>query len=119
VSGNPKSPWTPEVFGDAFLVNGKLFPYLEVEPRPYRFRVLNGANGASSSVAVERPVVPSDRHRPGLALGASRTQAPKPRPRERADLIVDFSSSAGEPIILKNDISFKRHAIPRRPQRSK
>ena len=35
------SPWVPEVFGDAILVNGKLFPYLPVEPRKYRFRVLN------------------------------------------------------------------------------
>src|ERR1700722_15831751 len=44
-SADPKKPWLPEVFGDAVLVNGKLFPYLEVEPRPYRFRVLNGSNG--------------------------------------------------------------------------
>ena len=35
----------PEVFGDAILVNGKIFPYLDVEPHKYRFRVLNGANG--------------------------------------------------------------------------
>jgi len=40
VSPDPESPWVPEVFGDAILVNGKLFPYLEVEPRKYRFRVL-------------------------------------------------------------------------------
>ncbi len=26
------------------LVNGKLFPYLDVEPRPYRFRVVNASN---------------------------------------------------------------------------
>jgi spore coat protein A len=45
VSGEAKSPWVPEVFGNAILVNGKLFPYFEVEPRKYRFRVLNGANG--------------------------------------------------------------------------
>ena len=45
VSPDAESPWVPEVFGDAILVNGKLFPYLEVEPRKYRFRVLNAANG--------------------------------------------------------------------------
>ena len=33
VSGDPASPWVPEVFGDAMLVNGKLFPYLDVQPR--------------------------------------------------------------------------------------
>jgi len=45
VSGDAKSPWVPEVFGDAILLNGKLFPFLEVEPRKYRFRILNGSNG--------------------------------------------------------------------------
>ena len=44
VSGDPKDPWTPEVFCDGLLVNGKLFPFLDVEPRKYRFRMLNGAN---------------------------------------------------------------------------
>jgi spore coat protein A, manganese oxidase len=44
VSPDPKSPWVPEVFGNAILVNGKLFPYLDVEPRRYRFRVLNASN---------------------------------------------------------------------------
>lgn len=45
VSADPARPWVPEVFGEAHLVNGKLFPYLDVEPRKYRFRILNGANG--------------------------------------------------------------------------
>ena len=44
VSPDPQSPWVPEIFGNAILVNGKLFPYLDVEPRKYRFRVLNGSN---------------------------------------------------------------------------
>ena len=47
VSGIPDAPWVPEAFGEAMLVNGKLFPYLDVEPRKYRFRVLNAANGVS------------------------------------------------------------------------
>ncbi len=45
VSGMPDMPWVPEAFGEAMLVNGKLFPYLEVEPRRYRFRLLNASNG--------------------------------------------------------------------------
>ncbi len=45
VSGMPDMPWVPEAFGEAMMVNGKLFPYLEVEPRRYRFRLLNAANG--------------------------------------------------------------------------
>ncbi len=34
----------PEFFGDVILVNGKSWPYLEVEPRRYRFRILNASN---------------------------------------------------------------------------
>ncbi len=30
VSHRPDSPWVPEFFGEAFLVNGKLLPYLDV-----------------------------------------------------------------------------------------
>ena len=45
VSPDLERPWVPEVFGETQLVNGKIFPYLEVEPRKYRFRVLNAANG--------------------------------------------------------------------------
>jgi FtsP/CotA-like multicopper oxidase with cupredoxin domain len=44
--GNPdKHPfWIPEFFGDVITVNGKSWPVLEVQPRRYRFRVLNGNN---------------------------------------------------------------------------
>jgi spore coat protein A, manganese oxidase len=34
----------PEFIGDNILVNGKAYPYLEVEPRKYRFRILNASN---------------------------------------------------------------------------
>ena len=33
VSGDAQKPWTPDVFGDAILVNGKLFPYRSEERR--------------------------------------------------------------------------------------
>jgi spore coat protein A len=44
--GNPnKHPfWIPEFFGDVITVNGKSWPALEVQPRRYRFRFLNGSN---------------------------------------------------------------------------
>ena len=34
----------PEFFGDTILVNGTVYPYLEVEPRQYRFRLLNACS---------------------------------------------------------------------------
>jgi len=104
VSGNPKSPWTPEVFGDAFLVNGKLFPYLEVEPRPYRFRVLNGANARFFHLSLANG---QTFHQIGTDQGLLPAPVELKRftlaPAERADLVLDFSAFAGEQIILNND----------------
>ncbi len=44
--GNPdKHPfWIPEFFGDVITVNGKSWPTLSVQPRRYRFRIVNGSN---------------------------------------------------------------------------
>ncbi len=36
--------WMQEFFGDTICVNGKAAPILEVEPRKYRFRLVNGSN---------------------------------------------------------------------------
>ncbi len=33
----------PEFFGDSALINGALFPFLEVQQKVYRFRILNGS----------------------------------------------------------------------------
>ncbi len=104
VSDNPKSPWVPEVFGDAILVNGKLFPFLEVEPRKYRLRLLNGANGRFFRLSLSGGL-------PLHQIGTDQGLLPAPvtlsrlsiAPAERADLIVDFSESGGTNVILKND----------------
>jgi spore coat protein A, manganese oxidase len=47
VSDIPGVTWIGEYFGDVMLVNGKVWPYLEVEPRLYRFRVLKAATRGS------------------------------------------------------------------------
>ena len=36
--------WMQEFFGDTICVNGKAAPFFEVEPRKYRFRLVNGSN---------------------------------------------------------------------------
>jgi spore coat protein A len=48
--------WIPEFFGDVILVNGKVWPYLNVEPRKYRFRVLEGSNARFYSLALADPI---------------------------------------------------------------
>ncbi len=39
-----KPIWIQEFFGETICVNGKATPFLEVEPRKYRFRIVNGSN---------------------------------------------------------------------------
>ncbi|MGC4891815.1 fibronectin type III domain-containing protein [Micromonospora sp. DT227] len=41
VPGVPHPSAVPAAYGDTPLVNGVAYPYLEVEPRAYRFRILN------------------------------------------------------------------------------
>ena len=35
--------WVPEFFGDVAVVNAKIWPYVDVEPRRYRLRIVNGS----------------------------------------------------------------------------
>jgi spore coat protein A len=104
VSGNTASPWITEFFGNAMLVNGKIFPYLEVEPRKYRFRVLNAANGRFFHLSLTNQQrfhqIGSDT---GLLPAPVELQSLLLAPAERADLVIDFSSHAGEAIRLGSD----------------
>ncbi len=43
-SSVPPVSCVPEFFADTTMVNGAVYPYLNVEPRHYRFRLLNGCN---------------------------------------------------------------------------
>jgi spore coat protein A len=109
VSPDPESPWVPEIFGNAILVNGKLFPYLDVEPRRYRFRVLNGSNARFYNLSfVENG---SGNAVPFHKIGTDQGLLPAPvsltnleiAPGERADLVVDFSQHRGAQLVLKSD----------------
>jgi spore coat protein A, manganese oxidase len=97
--------WNPEFFGNSIIVNGKTWPYLEVEPRKYRLRLLNGCNsrfliltfdqelnfhwiGNEGGLLADSPVVVDE-----ILLA----------PAERADVIVDFSAfNPGDEILLLN-----------------
>lgn len=100
--------WVPEFFGDAVVVNGKTWPYLNVEPRRYRFRLLNGSNARFYSLSCGKggPAiwqigtdgglldVPVKIAFPGrLVLG----------PGERADIILDFTAHAGKTFVMDNN----------------
>ena len=96
--------WNPEVFGNTMLVNGKTWPFLEVEPRRYRFRILNGCNGRFLILRFDDPSMSF------WQLGAEGGFLPAPvelaellvGPAERADVVVDFAGLTGHTIRLIN-----------------
>lgn len=104
VSDKSEMPWTPEFFGDANLVNGKLFPFLEVEPRKYRFRVLNASNGRFYRLSLPNKKtfhqIGTDQ---GLLPAPLALQKIVIAPGERLDLIIDFRDCEGSKIVLTDD----------------
>jgi spore coat protein A len=112
-----------EFFGDTILVNGTVYPFLEVEQRQYRFRLLNACNARFLNprlIYAKVPDTTEPTQKPGPAFVQIGTEAgflPTPAmvngpaqpllllgPAERADLIVDFRDiPAGATLILYND----------------
>ena len=52
--GLPHPSAVPEAYGDTPLVNGVAYPYLEVRPRAYRFRILNACLDRSLNLQLYR-----------------------------------------------------------------
>ena len=102
VSTIPGVTWIGEYFGDTMLVNGKVWPYLNVEPRLYRFRILNGCNARIMSLDMGGA--------PMWQIGAEGGMLDRPvrmnqlvlTSAERADVIVDFRGLEGRTLIVRN-----------------
>ena len=97
------SPWVPEYMGNATLVNGKLLPFLEVQPRAYRFRVLNASNARFYLLTLDNGAsfqqIGTDQGLLGAPVPVSRLNL---APGERADLVIDFAEHRGKTLLLKN-----------------
>ncbi|SEG95129.1 spore coat protein A [Actinacidiphila yanglinensis] len=84
---------------DTPVVNGKAYPYLAVEPRRYRLRLLNGSNERFWRLRFDTPrdVLPQPQLPFWLIGTDGGLRAPLPMlnflisPAERYDLLVDFS----------------------------
>ena len=114
---DPRVPpvWIPEFFGDTVLVNGKVWPFLAVEPRKYRFRILNGSNARFYNLVLQESTADGvSLDKPGPAfyqIGTDGGFLPAPvqltnllmAPAERFDVVVDFSGLAGKFFLLTND----------------
>jgi spore coat protein A len=118
VNGPKEHPiWVQEFYGDMNCVNGKVTPFLEVEPRRYRFRILNAANSrfyhlrlfnsdptgkalnqsfdvpAFNQIGTDGGLLPEPLELRYLLMG----------PAERFDIVIDFSGLEGKSFSLVND----------------
>jgi FtsP/CotA-like multicopper oxidase with cupredoxin domain len=92
--------WLPEYFGNVMVVNGVSWPFLNVEKRRYRFRLLNGCNSRflildfSDIPGVEVWQIGADGGFLSAPLNVKALNGGKllMGPAERADVIVDFTN---------------------------
>jgi spore coat protein A len=99
--------WQDHFFGNSILVNGKVWPYLQVKQGKYRFRVLNGSNSRAYTLHLSNGA-------PFTQIGSELGLLDTPvaldsltlLPGERYDLVIDFSSyTSGTEILLTNSAS--------------
>jgi spore coat protein A len=99
----------PENTEDLFIiVNGAAWPKLDVEPRKYRFRFLNGSDSRFYVLKLENTT--NGGYKPFMQIGSDNGFLPYPvtmnefliSPGERFDMIFDFTGMAGKTFTLKN-----------------
>ncbi len=103
--GQPAVSILPEFFGDFILVNGKAWPKLEVEPRPYRFRIVNGSDSRFYNLYLNDDKEPFAQIGTdgGLFEAPVNTEEVLVGPAMRADIVIDFTNFAGDTVVLHND----------------
>ncbi len=95
-------PEVMEAFAPFTVVNGKVWPVLDVRPATYRFRVLNGSNARTYRLVLLRDGAPEHGRITQIGTDHGLLREPVPIPAdglvlasaERADLICDFSDLA-------------------------
>ena len=100
------------ILGDKFLVNGKIQPFFNVQPRRYRFRLLDtgpsrfyqffltdlnnlGATNPFWVIANDGNLLPAPVQVQSVRIGVA----------ERVDVLIDFSQFAGKTISLENRLN--------------
>jgi spore coat protein A len=96
--------WMPEFFGNTIMVNGKVWPNLNVTQGAYRFRILDGSNARFYTLAFSNKM-------PFTVIGSDGGYLQQPAvvtsltiaPGERYDIIVDFSAvPVGTKLVMTN-----------------
>ncbi len=99
--------WSPGDDSDENLVNGRVWPNLNVKRHQYRFRALAAANGRTFNITLDNAGTPV----PFTLIGSDGGYLPAPQvvtstklsTTERADMLVDFSQfPVGTKIIMRD-----------------
>jgi FtsP/CotA-like multicopper oxidase with cupredoxin domain len=102
------SLWMDHFFGDKVMVNGKVWPYFDVQRGKYLFRILNGSTSRVYTLSLVPPTGTLTFSVVGdegglLAAPARGVGALTIGPGERYDVVVDFAGyAAGDEILLQN-----------------
>jgi spore coat protein A len=116
-AGGTHPVWMQEFFGNTICVNGRVAPFVEVEPRKYRFRIVNGSNsrfyhltltpadgmGKPNGRPADAPPFVQIGSDGGLLSAPVRMHYLILSPGERFDIVIDFSEHKGESLVLTND----------------
>jgi spore coat protein A len=100
--------WEDHVFGDKMMVNGKVWPYLNVDKGKYRFRIVNGSNSRVYTLSLLPPSGVLTFTVIGTELGLLAAPAHgvgelTMGPGERYDAVVDFAGlNTGDHVLLHN-----------------
>ena len=97
------------ILGDRFLVNGKIQPFFEVQPRRYRFRILDGGPSRFYQLFLTNLLSPNTVNK-FWQISNDGNLLPRPVEvssirlgvAERMDIIIDFRPFAGKTIYLEN-----------------
>jgi len=112
---NPEHPfWNPEFIGDTIAVNGKVWPFVNVQPKRYRFLFLNGSNART----YELFLVDTATKLPGppmWVIGTDGGYVDSPQlidpalggklvimPGERYEVIMDFAAFPNATLLMRN-----------------
>ncbi|KAH7404011.1 hypothetical protein KP509_15G005600 [Ceratopteris richardii] len=99
--------WQPEYFGNVIIVNGKAWPYMKVQRRKYRFRIINASNARFFRFAMDDGSSFTQVGTDCFYLEAAiELKSVLLAPSEISDIVVDFSKAKKSTVILTNDAAY-------------
>jgi len=135
VGDNPEHPyWVPEFAGDTIIVNGKVWPYLNVDQKRYRFLLIDGSNSrpydmflqdltsgvkgprfwviATEAGYLDSPVL-IDPNATGQQTMAGVQKSLMMMPGERYEIIIDFADPVWQGLLAAQGVTFPLNLILR------